>query len=259
MGWYSPELKNPLGYTKHLCLASFKMFNGVDHVRSFYFSNPDEWYIAVAGKKVAALAVELPSVYKIFKDMGLVYGVCADADFNEKMQPSKYYGAIASEPLSTYTAKQLHWAFNYIRFDCEYSTCLQLLDKLNTEFETCLPLNILWLLSHRWRDFNASEYRLSTACSHTMYGEFNSAVDLPLFMAYINDARNPDTSPHVKTDYMYWSKIRSRVPTDKKDAEFFKDVKNIPALYKDKVAENEQAWFQKVLPAVNIVSKYLEV
>ena len=39
----------------------------------------------------------------------------------------------------------------------------------------------------------------------------------------------------------------------------FKMFKDIPALYKNKVAENEQVWFQKVLPAVNIVSKYLEV
>lgn len=259
MSWNSPELKSTHGYTDQACLASFKAFDGLGHVRSFYFSTPDDGYPAVADKKATALAVELPSVYKIFKDMGLEYGVCPDAEFNEKMQPYKYYGATTAEPLVTYTAKQVHWAFNYIRFDCEYSSCLQLLDKLNTEFETCLPINILWLLSHRWRDDNAREHRVSTGCAHSMYGEFNSTVDLPLFMAYINDAGKPDTTRNVETDYIYWSKIRSRVPTDKKDTEFFKDVKNIPALYKDKVAENEQTWFQKVLPAVNIVSKYLEV
>jgi hypothetical protein len=259
MSWYSPELKNPFGYTSQACLASFKTSYGLDHVHDFYFPTQDEGYIAIADKRVAALAVELPSVYKIFKDMGLTYGACTDAEFNEKMRPSEYYGAVASEPLNTYTAKQLQWAFNYVRFDCEYSTCLQLLDDLNTKFETCLPLNILWLLSHRWRDSNAHEYRVSTDCIHTMYGEFNSTVDLPLFMAYINDACKPDISSSVKTDYIYWSKIRSRVPTDKKDAEFFKDVKNIPVLYKDKVSENEQAWFCKILPAVNIITKYLEV
>lgn len=259
MSWYSPELKNPFGYASQACLASFKTFDGLDHIHSFYFPTPDEGYIAVADKKVAALAVELPSVHKIFKGMGIVYGACTDVEFNAKMQSSKYYGATASEPLSTYTAKQLHWAFNYIRFDCEYSTCLQLLDKLNTEFETCLPLNVLWLLAHRWRHFNDREYRFSTQCVHTMYGEFNSTVDLPLFMAYINDACKPDMSSSVGTDYIYWSKIRSRVPTDKKDTEFFRDVRNIPALYTDKVAENEQAWFCKILPAVNIITKYLEV
>ena len=260
MSWYSPELKHQFGgYKAQACLASFTSFEGLDDIHDFYFTVPDDKYIAVANKKVAALAVELPSVYKIFKDMGLEFGECPDAGFNAEMRPSKCYGAIASEPLNTYTAKQLQWAFNYIRFDCEYLSCLQLLDTLNTEFETCLPLNVLWLLSHRWRDLNVKEYALSTQCVHSMYGEFNSTVNLPLFMGYINDAGKPDTSPHIEKDYIYWSKIRSRVTTDDKDDKFFKNVKNIPVLYKNKVAENEQAWFQKVLPAVNIVSKYLEV
>lgn len=252
MAWYSTAT----GRRSHACLSMFAhRYSYVGEIKDFYFAYDNQATIDALKRVIDNIPFVLPSLSKIYEDMGLIFKQRTDDNLGEERK--FMFGGEAAQPLEQYSAKQVHWAFNLLRPVAELKLPLSLMEDMDKLFETNIPTFLLWVMSHFWCRTQEGYLRVG-AVTHSMFGEFNCLHNINHIMSYLNDAGQDDFTQNIKSNFYYWSSIKVKNTVKKEHIDLFKLFPVRSKLFND-CRYNEDVWFKHIVPTSQIILANLEV